>query len=360
MKLTRSQIFAIIASLALVFWFVIRNLDSTNSTDSSQQQAEKDTANFPTPTVLVIERSAAPHQQVLELFGQSEANRQVSVKANTASVVVKTPLKEGQIVNEGDIMCVQIVNERDARVAQASAQVQRAQLEYDAAVKLAQRGFRSETQVATQKANLDAASASLTAAEIERGNVNMVVPFRGLFERQEAQVGDYLAPGQPCGLVVEIDPLIVTVQLTETQLSKVKIGQTSDIKLATGERVQGTLKRVESIANPSTRSFRTEIAVPNRKMTLKAGVTAEVRLLSDETVMAQNIPAGILSLSDSGDVGVRYLDSDDRVRFARTTTIDEDENGVWVTGLPERTRIIIKGQDFVADGTHVIPTLQID
>ena len=105
MKLTRSQIFAIIASLALVFWFVIRNLDSTNSTDSSQQQAEKDTANFPTPTVLVIERSAAPHQQVLELFGQSEANRQVSVKANTASVVVKTPLKEGQIVNEGDIMC---------------------------------------------------------------------------------------------------------------------------------------------------------------------------------------------------------------------------------------------------------------
>jgi len=360
MKLTRSQILAIIASLVLILWFVIRNHEPADNAGESANTpaAAQDVKTPPAPTVLIIERTASPHQQVLELFGQSEANRQVSVKANTASVVIKTPLKEGQIVNEGDIMCVQTVNERDARVAQASAQLQRAQLEYDAAVKLAKRGFRSETQVASQKAGLDAASATLTAAKIERSNVNMLVPFRGLFERQDAHIGDYLAPGQPCGLVVEIDPLIITVQLTETQLSQVKRGQTADIKLATGERVQGKLRRIETIANPSTRSFRTEITVPNRKMTLKAGVTAEVRILSDQTVMAQNIPAGVLSLTDSGDVGVRYLDSDDHVRFVHTTTIDEDENGIWVTGLPERARIIIKGQDFVADGTRVIPTLK--
>jgi len=298
MKLTRSQILAIIASLVLILWFVIRNHEPADNAGESANTpaAAQDVKTPPAPTVLIIERTASPHQQVLELFGQSEANRQVSVKANTASVVIKTPLKEGQIVNKGDIMCVQTVNERDARVAQASAQLQRAQLEYDAAVKLAKRGFRSETQVASQKAGLDAASATL--------------PFRGLFERQDAHIGDYLAPGQPCGLVVEIDPLIITVQLTETQLSQVKRGQTADIKLATGERVQGKLRRIETIANPSTRSFRTEITVPNRKMTLKAGVTAEVRILSDQTVMAQNIP------------------------------------------------IIIKGQDFVADGTRVIPTLK--
>jgi len=81
-------------------------------------------------------------------------------------------------------------------------------------------------------------------------------------------------------------------------------------------------------------------------------------LLSDETVEAQNIPSGILALSDAGDIGVRYLDSNDRVRFAKTTTIDEDEQGLWVTGLPAQARVIIKGQDFVANGTHVIPTLQ--
>ena len=37
------------------------------------------------------------------------------------------------------------------------------------------------------------------------------------------------------------------------------------------------------------------------------------------------------------------------------TTIDEDERGMWVTGLPERTRVIIEGQDFVATGLTVNP-----
>jgi len=159
MKITRSQIIALIASLALILWFVLRNTSDAASSAGVTQKAEpasKDTA----PTVLIVHRRASPRQQVLDLFGQSEANRQVSVKANTASVVIKTPLTEGQIVNKGDKMCTQIVNERDAIVEQTRAQIRQAQLEYDAALKLAKRGFSSETQVATMKAALDSGPVS--------------------------------------------------------------------------------------------------------------------------------------------------------------------------------------------------------
>lgn len=356
MKINRSHIIALIACIFIVLWFVIRgataepSIDDPAASPKSEEKAEL-------PTVLIIRRTAEPRQNVLDLFGQSEANRQVSVKANTSSVVIETPLKEGQIVNKGNLMCSQSVNERDAIVDQRRAQMRQAELEYNSALKLFERGFRSENQVATLKAALDGARAGLKAAEVERSNVNMIVPFRGIFERQEAQIGDFLSRGQSCGLVVELDPLIVTVQLTESQVGQVKTGQKAEITLATSEVVTGQLRRIEAVANPSTRSFRTEIAIPNKDMTLKAGVTAEVRLLSSDKIQAHNIPAGILALNDQGDVGIRYLDSDDRVRFARTTTIDEDASGLWVTGLPEQVRIIIKGQDFVANGTQVIPTL---
>ena len=62
-----------------------------------------------------------------------------------------------------------------------------------------------------------------------------------------------------------------------------------------------------------------------------------------------------MALSDDGDVGVRYIDSQNLVRFAYTQTIDETENGIWVTGLPETTELIIQGQDFVSIGTEVKP-----
>ncbi len=356
MKINRSLIIAVMASLALIAWFFYHNVIAEPEPTAAPRQ-DSAAAEKALPSVVIVNRRAELREQVFELFGQSEANRQVSVKANTASVIVSTPLKEGQIVNKGQVMCVQNIDARDANVEQARAQMSRAKLEYEAAVKLAERGFRSETQVVTFKAGLDAASAALKAAEVERSHVKMIVPFRGVFERQEAQVGDYLNPGQSCGLVVELDPLIIAIQLTEQQVGRVNIGQETEVKLATGEQVKGTLRRIEAVANPSTRSFRTEITVPNKDMTLKAGVTAEVRLKSKETVLAQNIPAGVLSLDDDGNIGVRYLDSQDIVRFSVTTTIDEDENGVWVTGLPDQTRIIITGQDYVANGTQVQPSL---
>jgi len=52
---------------------------------------------------------------------------------------------------------------------------------------------------------------------------------------------------------------------------------------------------------------------------------------------------------------VRYVDYDNRVGFAVVNQIDEDANGIWVTGLPDSTRIIIQGQDFVSVGTEVKP-----
>lgn len=356
MKINRSHIIALAICVILVLWFAFNSLttDSNSSSTPSTLTASDDTA---LPSVLVAERTAALRKPVLELFGQTEANRQVQVKANTASVVIETPLREGQIVNKRDVMCTQSVNERDAVIEQAKAQLTQSELEYQAAAKLAERGFRSETQVAALKAGVDAAKASLKAAEVERSNVNMLVPFRGIFERQDAQIGDFLSPGEPCGLVVELDPLVVTVQLTENQVGNVKAGQTADITLATGESVTGTLRRVEAVASASTRSFRSEIIVPNPKMTLKSGVTANVKLSSKDEILAQHVPAGILAINDDGIVGVRYVDDNDYVHFAVTTTIDEDDTGVWVTGLPEQTRIIIKGQDFVANGTKVATTL---
>jgi len=50
---------------------------------------------------------------------------------------------------------------------------------------------------------------------------------------------------------------------------------------------------------------------------------------------------------------VRYVDSNNIVRFAYTETIDETENGIWVTGLPDTVNLIIQGQDFVDIGTEV-------
>ena len=130
------------------------------------------------------------------------------------------------------------------------------------------------------------------------------------------------------------------------------MGSPASIKLATGEALDGKVVFAEAKADPATRTFRTEIQVPNGDYSLKAGVTATVRLISGET-LAQKVPANILTLNNAGTTGIRYVDSNNIVRFAAVKTIDEDAAGIWVTGLPENIRIITEGQDFVGVGMSV-------
>jgi multidrug efflux system membrane fusion protein len=353
MKLNKSFLIAGIAFLAIIIWFFINNINEGPPAEG-KTQAETQAENLKkTHTVQVRAIAARPHENMLELYGQTESNREVVVKAQTAGQVVSTPTSEGASIAQGALLCRQDIDARQATVDQAKANMRSIENDLNGARILAEKGFQSETRVIAFEAQLDGARAALKSAEIELDNVNIRAPFSGIWETQMAEAGDYLAPGQACGLLVDLSPLKVIAQLTETQLSLVKKGDKASIELATGETVTGIIDFIEAKADPATRTFRTEISVPNTDNALKVGVTATVRIKAGDT-SAHRIPSNILTLNDLGDVGVRYVDRDDIVRFAKVSIIDETPDGSWVTGLPDETRIITEGQDYVAVGMQVI------
>lgn len=350
MKPNASIVIALLAVILIGGWFWTNSNENNQPDTVATPKIEKTEAALPTVVTRLI--TAEQHAATTKLFGRTEAAREVTIKAETPGPVVSTPIAEGRRVSKGTVICRQDVNARQANVDQAKALLKTRELEYTAARKLVERGFASETQALTAQAGLDAAKASVKQAEIELGNINLRAPFSGIYDKNLAEVGDYLAPGQPCGLLIELDPLIVAIDLTESQIGAVKPGLEAKVDMATGQSVLGKVKFIESRANPATRTFRAEIAVPNKDLSLKAGVTATVNFNSG-TVTAHLIPGQILALNDRGVVGVKYLNSDNRVRFVETTTIDETSDGIWVSGLPDSVRIIIKGQDYVKPGIEV-------
>ena len=352
MKLNTSYIIA--GSLLLIgaMWFAFKNGGEDAPLTVSTPAIVKERARQSMPTVQVRRITASEHPNVLEVYGQSAANREVALKAETLGLVAEIFVKEGQRVRQGQIVCRQDLNARQALVDQAKANIRSIETDLNAARTLAEKGFQSATRVTAFEAQLDGARAALKQAEIEADNINIRAPFSGVWERQDAQIGDYLSPGMSCGLLVDLSPLKVNAQLTETQIGAVPKGSAASVELATGEILDGKVTFIEARADPATRTFRTEIQVPNPDFALKAGVTATVRITSGET-LAQQVPANVLALNDTGDIGIRYVDGSDVVRFAPVKTIDEDADGIWVTGLPASTRVIVEGQDFVSVGMTV-------
>ncbi len=339
----------IIAAIAILY-FALHAVFGGNAPE--QQNAQISPEKEQVFRVVVQTILAAERPGVLTLRGRSEAARQVSVRAETAGAVARASIIEGSKVRRGDILCRLSVQARKAKLDQATANRQARKLEWEAAKVLEQKGHRSANQTASAKAAYDAALAAVRQAEVELSNINIRAPFDGVFERRDAEVGDYLTPGQSCGVVAELDPLIISANVSEQDVPKIHVGMAGKATLASSEKLDGVIRYIDPIADPQTRTFRIELQTGNADGDLRAGVTADLRL-EGPPVAAHHIPSDTMVLNDSGKLGVRVVDHDSKVRFYPVNLVEDEGDGVWVTGLPEQIKLIVEGQDFVRTGSTV-------
>ncbi len=244
--------------------------------------------------------------------------------------------------------------DREARLAEAAALLEQRRIEYDAARKLSDKGFQSQTRLAEARADLEAARAQQRriALDIERTEIR--APFGGVLQTRAVEIGDYVGIGDPVATFVDLDPLIAVAEVSEREVSGVERNAEGTVRLVSGETVSGPLRYVSAVGAEGTRTFRIEVELANPDSRLPAGMTAEVRL-PVRTVPAHAMSAAVLTLDDEGIVGVKSVDADNVVRFDPVEVVADGANGLWVAGLPPELRLITVGQEFVLPGQTVIP-----
>lgn len=346
MRLSTSVKTALVILAALVLYFGVRQAFSpANDTTSSEA------GNKPFTVVAETVNPASWRDEVV-IRGRTRALRKVVVRAETAGAVAETPVEPGSLVEKGATLCRLKLDARQATLEEARAALSKAELDYAAAVKLAEQGFRSETNVAAAKAARDLAKANLEKAIVAVGKTKIAAPFDGVFDQRLAELGDFLAVGDPCGVIIQQTPFLVVGAVSERDVAKISKGDRGVARLATGEEVEGKVRVVATASDEATRTFEVQLEVPNENGRLRDGVTAEFTVFADRRD-AHLIPRSSLTLDDQGRIGVRIVDSEDIVSFIPVTLLGEDGKGVWVSGLQGAMRIITRGQDFVTPGQKV-------
>ena len=307
------------------------------------------------PSVRVRSITAELRQRELAVRGKTEALRKVQVRAETSGTIAAIRADKGSVVKSGDTICELKVDARLAMLNEARANQTQYRLQYEASKKLQEKGFRSDTSTAGDLARYQAAKAQVERMEKELQSTKITAPFDGVVDDRMVNVGDYLAQGQVCAMVVDQDPFLVVGQVSEKDILEVRIGDTGWAKLITGERVEGKVRFVAKSADNATRTFRMELEVPNPAGAIRDGITAEIHINANK-VEAHRISPAILSLDEKGAVGVRVLDATKRVRFVPVQIVGDGPDGVWVMGLPKIVTIITVGQEYVTNGQEVDAT----
>ncbi|MFQ5467521.1 MAG: efflux RND transporter periplasmic adaptor subunit [Kiloniellaceae bacterium] len=350
----RSYLVAAGLTLAAIIWVGSGQLDGGADRVTGQKPpADLDAAKI-VPAVRVRTQSAEPHTMEIFPRGRTEAIRKVDVKAETHGRIVELTVEKGDRVEDGALLARLSDEDRPARLAEAKALREQRRIEYEAARKLSEKGFRAETQLAAAHAAYQAASAAVVAAEVEVANTAVLAPFKGIISRRAVEIGDFVEKGEPIVRVIDLDPLLIVVQLNERDAAQVQVGKVGYARLITGQEIEGRVRYVAPEADQATRTFRVELEAANPTGTLADGVTTDLRLPL-RTVIAHRISPAILTLGDNGDVGVKTVGPDNRVGFAAVRIVAETATAAWVTGLPPRATLITVGQEYVVPGQTVRP-----
>ncbi|NKB43946.1 MAG: efflux RND transporter periplasmic adaptor subunit [Alphaproteobacteria bacterium] len=355
--MNKAQLTAIAILLTGVAWIGSGVLtgNGTNPIDANADSAVNQVDAAP-PSVRVIESNAQPFESDIVLQGRTAASQMVDLRAEVSGRAEEILVREGQPVTKDDAILKIAVNDRAARLNQARAAIEQRRIQVEAARQLAKQNFGTQVRLAEAEAQYQQAKADAVRFELDLANTTVRAPFDGIFDTRDTDVGAVLNVSDKIGTVVDLDPLKVTGQISERNVRDVKIGMRGSMVLSDGTEVDGEISYVASVSDPSTRTFKIELLVPNPESDILAGLAAQLRLPAGE-VMAHSISPSVLTLSDSGQIGIKTVDANKTIRFWPVQILDDGPQGTWVSGLPQNATIVIVGQDYVAVGQKVAPVV---
>jgi multidrug efflux system membrane fusion protein len=353
----RSVILAIGLALAVTVWMLSGALvgasrkAQTDESDTSQPQVM-----VPAMKVLVSESEAARIDREVRVQGQLEPRRQVVLRAETEGKVERLPVEKGDWVEADTILVELAEDDRPAQLARAEAERAARQLELSAFETLGTQGMQARTQIKTAQAALASAEAELARLRVDIARLKIRAPFAGVVETRDIELGSLLQRGDEVLELVDNARLKAVGHVPQQSAGDLQLGQTVTVELLDGTVAEGRLTYIAQMADEQTRSFRVEAEIPNPDLQLASGVSAELRIKVGEETGHFLSPA-VLTLDDRGQIGVRAVDAGDQVHFYPIALVRTELDGVWVSGLPPRLRIITRGQSFVSDGERVEPIL---
>jgi len=143
-----------------------------------------------------------------------------------------------------------------------------------------------QADVALAEANLAAANADLQRLQAMVEYTKIIAPFDGVITRRLVNLGDLVQaataarPSAPLFTCQEIDVVRVFAEVPETNAAAIRPGWAAEVRLygPTGQTLHNTVTRVAGALDPTTRTMRVEIDLPNPDGSLLPGMYAQVTL----------------------------------------------------------------------------------
>ena len=290
----------------------------------------------------------------LKLSGFSEASRIVVLKSQVVGKVSSKYFSKGEAYKAGQQILLIDPEDKIARLKEMEALLNQRKKEYEVAENLFKKGFRSEVKLSESRTNFENALASYEKSQVELNNTKISLPFDSVIEESYVELGDYLKKGDPLAKIVDLDPIFVSVNTSEKEISNIFINQNSKVEIA-GKIYPGLVNYISKTSDPETRNFKVQIKIDNKNFQILSGLSSKIEI-ELQPQKAFFIASSLISLDDKGRIGIKIVENG-KVIFLPINIISDVGDGYWVNIQDEQKRkeiyIISQGKEYTISGEVV-------
>jgi membrane fusion protein (multidrug efflux system) len=331
--------------------------------------------------------TVAPHAVGLttELPGRLEASRVAQVRARAAGILLKRQFKEGADVKAGQPLfqidsapyratresAQATLARAQANLTQATAQAERFKPLVEANAISKQDFINAVAAQKTAEADVAAAKAAVTTAQINLGYASVLSPIAGRIGRALVTEGALVGQGEATQLAVvqQINPMYVNFTQSTTEVLRLrKAVESGKFKQASGADAAsvrvvledgseydqpGKLLFSDLTVDATSGQITLRAEVPNPKGLLLPGMYVRVRLEQAQASEGITLPQQAVTRGSTGD-SVMVVAPDGKVS-PRPVKIGSGQNGQWVVldGLKTGEQVMVDGFQKLRGGAPV-------
>jgi len=307
----------------------------------------------PTPVkaVVVQPQSISPS---IGGIGGLIANETVLIRPEIAGRIIGIHFKEGQHVAKGALLVTLAAHELKALVAESNSNQNLVRGRYERAQELFKKNFISQQALDEARENAVRAGAQLDQNQARLSKTEIRAPFSGQIGLRQVSLGAVVQAGQDIVRLDDIDTLKLEFRLSESQLSKIKLGQQVSVQVDAFPQQQftGQVYAIEPGVDEKSRSLMLRARVPNRGGKLRPGLFARVSLQLEGASDSLMIPEQ--AIVPKGDKAFVYRIVDNAAELVPVTLGARRPGEVAIaSGLKAGDLIVTEGHQKLGPGAAV-------
>ena len=344
------RIIAIVAVIAIVVFAVLRlqsshdKINAKNITLTGMGVISVDVSNV----------KKIMFDQSMGLVGTLKAEKEVDIASEISGKIISVNCKEGDSKSKGS--AIALIDDKLKQLALQSAKVTYDKLKKDFSryENLYKGGTVTEQQLDDQRIALENARIQFEQAEKQLSYTKIIAPMNGIITKKSVEEGAFVNVGTPIASIVDISKLKVELNVSESVIYKLKIGD--KVKITTdvypGIAFDGKIYFV-SPKGDAFHNYSVQIEIPNSsKNPLKSGTFVNVQTESLGKQQALSIPRDAL-MGSIKDAMVYVVENN--IAKSRKIVIGKENNSSLevLSGLNEGEVVVVSGQVNLTDNKPV-------